>query len=361
MNTRAIDTALPQHRYFTWDRVRGLYNGVGYIVALSSLLAVWFSVQALLPRAFSGQWQGFGALFVQMVLLNLYSMVPGPLVVPPMVNLAPRSGPARIIFLLMAVVPMSWWCLAVVGGVHFDFSWPSLGYALDGLMTTSMVVGVCAFHSYSREAADSLLGIRISRTQMTAELQRAQLRLLRAQIEPHFLFNTLSVVRALARSDRAATVQMLDNLIHYFAAALPRLSGNEVTLAQELQLVDAYLKIYQARMGSRLTFEISLPQDLEAIQVPSMIVLTLVENALKHGVGPTLAGGSICISAARECDRLKLAVADSGRGLDLSEGHGAGLANIRQRLLMMYGAEALLSLKRVEPHGMIATMLLPVS
>jgi LytS/YehU family sensor histidine kinase len=220
-------------------------------------------------------------------------------------------------------------------------------------------VGVCAYHSYSREAADSLLRVRIGTTKMTAELQRAQLQLLRAQIEPHFLFNTLSVVRALARNDRAATIEMLDKLIHYFAAALPKLRENEVPLAEEMRLIDAYLAIYSARMGTRLAYDIALPDDLMQVTVPSMILLTLVENAVKHGVSPAVEGGSIRISAVTERGQLRLAVADSGRGLDLRHGHGTGLANIRQRLLMMYGPAAVRSLKPAQPRGVVASILMP--
>jgi LytS/YehU family sensor histidine kinase len=290
-----------------------------------------------------------------------YSMAIGPVIVPLVVNLAPRSGWRRLIVLLLGTIPMSWWCLVVVEGVHFGWNWRSVGFGLNGLLTTGIATGVCAHYNYSREAADSLLRIRISRTVMAAELQRAQLKLLRAQIEPHFLFNTLSVVRALARSDRRATVEMLDNLIRYFAAALPKLSGNEVPLLQEMQLIDAYLAIYRARMGARLAYVIAVPEELNQVPVPSMILLTLVENAMKHGVNPSVEGGTIRVSADYERGWLRLAVSDSGRGLDLRQGHGAGLANIRQRLLMMYGPEALLSLGPVEPRGVMASILLPAT
>ncbi|MGH8202463.1 MAG: sensor histidine kinase [Steroidobacteraceae bacterium] len=187
------------------------------------------------------------------------------------------------------------------------------------------------------------------------------MQLLQAQIEPHFLFNTLSVVRALAKSDRAATVAMLDHLIRYFGAALPRLRGSEVSLAQEIELVEAYLAIYRARMGARLQFEIRVPEDLGRLTIPSMVLLTLVENALKHGVSPAVQGGLIQVSAVRERDSLVLRVADSGRGLTVHQGHGTGLANIRQRLLMTYGPAATLSLRATAPSGVVASVSVPIS
>jgi LytS/YehU family sensor histidine kinase len=223
-----------------------------------------------------------------------------------------------------------------------------------------MVMGVCAYHIDARAAADALMRTQIQRAGLDAELQRARLQLLRAQIEPHFLFNTLSVVRALGRSDREGTVGMLDNLVRYFEAAAPRLRESEVPLERELQLVEAYLGIYRARMGQRLAYQVDRQEDLAQVRIPTMILLTLVENALKHGVGPAVEGGFIRVSAARERDALVLKVADSGRGMDLRQGHGMGLANIRQRLLMMYGPDAVLALRPAEPRGVVASVLLPL-
>jgi LytS/YehU family sensor histidine kinase len=251
------------------------------------------------------------------------------------------------------------WC-EYVEGIAYSWDWRSVGYILDGLLTTSLVVGVCAYHSYSRAAADALMRSRIERTRLDAERQRARLQLLRAQIEPHFLFNTLSVVRALAKNDRAATVTMLDHLIRYFGAALPPLRAGEVPLAKEVELVEAYLAIYRARMGTRLAYEVCVPEDLGRLMIPSMMLLTLVENALKHGLSQVAQGGFIRVSAARERNTLLLQVADSGRGLDARQGHGTGLANIRQRLLMAYGPQAILTLKVAVPRGAVASVSMPV-
>jgi sensor histidine kinase YesM len=243
--------------------------------------------------------------------------------------------------------------------VTFRLDLPSLGFVLDGLATVGLIVGVCVYHSESRGAADSLLRERIAHTGLDAELQRAQLQVLRTQIEPHFLFNTLSVVRALSRSDRRATVDVLQNLIRYFEAALPRLRESEVPLRQELELVEAFLAICQKRMGARLQYEIDAAETLLHWRVPSMAVLTLVENALKHGVTPLSEGGAIRIAAAVEEGALQLSVTDTGRGLDLSQGRGTGLANLRQRLVLMYGSEAVLSLSTATPQGVVATIGLP--
>ncbi|HTV49795.1 MAG TPA: histidine kinase [Steroidobacteraceae bacterium] len=357
MNTAIVSG--PYRRVLNLDRIRGLYNGFGYIFVLCQIQNLWWTTQATLPLLVAGHAAAFGRGFLFIGWWTFAAMIPGPTLIPPVVNLAPRAGLGRLLCLLGLTLPMSWWCLAVIDQVHFSWNWSSLGFALDGLLTTGIVVGVCAYHSATREAEDALLSERIRRTRLDSDLMQAQLQLLRAQIEPHFLFNTLSVVRALARSDRTATVTMLDNLIRYFEAALPRMRESEVTLTQELELVEAYLSIYRTRMGSRLVYELDAPEELGGIRIPSMMLLTLVENALKHGVSPTVEGGLIRVSAAFEKDRLLLQVADSGRGLDVRQGHGTGLANIRQRLLMMYGNDALLTLRRAEPRGMVASIHLP--
>ncbi|HUN76934.1 MAG TPA: histidine kinase [Steroidobacteraceae bacterium] len=357
MNTTAI--ALPGRRLIHLDRIRGLYNGLGYVSAVSLLLAFWWTTQAALPQLLAGNVHAFTANFLLGFGWTLIAMIPGFALVPVFVNLAPRTGPARLAWLLTLTFVMGWWCLWIEG-IHFGWDWPSLGYTLDGMLTPGMVVGLCAYHSDTREAADELLRSQISRTSLDSELMQARLQLLRAQIEPHFLFNTLSVVRSLSRTDRAATVAMLDNLIRYFEAALPRLRAGEVLLSEELQLVEAYLAIYQMRMGKRLSYQIDLQEGLERSTIPSMLLLTLVENALKHGVGPTVEGGLIRVSASCEQNRLLLRVADSGRGLDARLGRGSGLANLRQRLLMMYGQEATLTLRPADPRGVVASISVPV-
>lgn len=357
MNATAL--ALPIRARLHWRRLRGLYNGLGYILVLSQLQNLWWSTEGALPELLANHPGAFVRVFLDSAWWSAVAMIPGIVLVPPAVNLAPRSSLARFVWLSALTIPMSWWCLALIRGVHFGWDWSSLGIALDGLLTTGLVVGVCAYHSDTREAADTLLRAQIDRASLDGELMQAQLQLLRAQIEPHFLFNTLSVVRALSRNDRASTVAMLDHLIRYFAAALPRLRESEVPLAQELELVDAYLAIYRARMGARLSYRIAVAEGLGQLRIPSMMLLTLVENAIKHGVSPLVEGGLIHVSASCEHNRLLLKVADSGRGLDARHGHGTGLPNIRQRLLLMYGNEAELTLRAAEPRGMVASICMP--
>ena len=188
-----------------------------------------------------------------------------------------------------------------------------------------------------------------------------RLRLLQAQVEPHFLFNTLSNVRRLCQSDAQAGRAMLGQLARYLRAALPRMREQETTLGDEIDLISAYLGVHQIRMGARLETSIDAPAPLLAARVPPMMLATLVENAIKHGIAPLAEGGAIRVSAQRSGDALALTVADTGRGLVEGSGSGVGLANIRARLATLYGERATLRLESNSPRGVVAVITLPLS
>jgi hypothetical protein len=210
-------------------------------------------------------------------------------------------------------------------------------------------------------AADSLHEAEIERLRLQSELASGRLQVLQAQIEPHFLFNSLANVRRLLRTDGTAGRAMLADLLRYLESALPRLREDRPTLEREIEIVRAFLGVHQVRMGRRLQVEFDVPQALGERIVPPMMLLTLVENALKHGLQPLLEGGSIRIAASSDPANLRVQVTDTGRGFGTSLGAGTGLANIRARLRSMYGAAAQLSLRVNEPRGVVATIELPVA
>jgi LytS/YehU family sensor histidine kinase len=152
---------------------------------------------------------------------------------------------------------------------------------------------------------------------------------------------------------------MLAQLIRYLRAALPRMRNQDVTLADELELVRAYLGVQQIRMGERLRTTIEAPAALLGAPLPPMMLATLVENAIKHGIGPLAEGGAIRVAAEREGEALVLSVADNGRGFAAASGTGVGLANIRARLAALYGAKASLRLEANSPRGVVATVRIP--
>jgi signal transduction histidine kinase len=195
---------------------------------------------------------------------------------------------------------------------------------------------------------------------LQARVAEAELQMLQAQIEPHFLFNSLANVRRLGRLDVAAGKAMLADLLQYLQETLPRLREANSTLAREAEVARAYLAVHKIRMGRRLDVEFAIPVELAATPVPPMMLLTLVENALKHGLAPLPEGGRIRVSAENDGSiAVRLSVADTGRGIVPGRGAGTGLANVRARLRTLHGAKASLSLQPNEPRGVIASIVLP--
>jgi len=153
---------------------------------------------------------------------------------------------------------------------------------------------------------------------------------------------------------------MVGHLIQYLRNALPKMRESISTVGQEVELVRAYLNILQMRMGKRLSFEISVPESLLATPFPPLMLPSLVENAIKHGLEPQREGGAVLIAAQAQDGKLRLTVSDTGRGFGDTVGAGVGLANIRERLLALYGEKAKLTLESNSPTGVIATIEAPL-
>lgn len=230
---------------------------------------------------------------------------------------------------------------------------------------------VAIWRNRQSEALTLRLQQEAERDRLARELSESQLRLLRAQIEPHFLFNTLGAVQQLAEqgADGAGRAAALTaDLIAFLRASLAEMRSEQVALQSEFDMVAAYLRVMQARMGPRLRFRLDLPAGLAQAMVPSMIVLTLAENAIKHGIEPALRGGEIHISAEQVDGMLRLRVRDTGVGLAQdgapAAGGGLGLENVRSRLQLapVDGGVAAgrLELRNGDEGGVIADIHLPI-
>jgi signal transduction histidine kinase len=195
------------------------------------------------------------------------------------------------------------------------------------------------------------------------QIAEAQLKAMQAQVEPHFLFNTLAHVKALQDIDVKQAGLMLDHLIAYLRTALPNLREGSSTLGKEFELAQAYLNILKLRMGERMQFSLDLPESLKTQAFPPALIINLVENAIKHGVERARGGGSVRLNAQRVGDKVTVSVADTGKGLDPSApgGTGVGLTSIRDRLRLLYGEAAGLALEPNSPSGVIATLTLPAT
>jgi two-component sensor histidine kinase len=339
------------------SRLRGqdLFLGLGYATSVVLVVMTGWSIEGLIPaiieRGFTAATLGAGRWFV---IMMAHQLPPVPFLTI-VVNLAPTSGFRRYAALSLMALFMWAYCT-----VFFYFEGePTLN--IEGAVVVTLVVTACVYRSSARSASEAFMQTQTEGATLDANVKCARLQLLRAQIEPHFLFNTLATVRTLARTDRAAAVDMIDHLMRYLSEALPKLRQEECSLAEEVQLIDAYLRIHQIRMGSRMSYELLIPENLFEQRIPTMILLTLVENAVKHGINPAVEGGRISVSANQEQNALVLRVSDSGQGMTATDGHGMGLANIRRRLMMLYGDDAVLSLSRPANRGVIASVSIPLA
>ncbi|MEP7186552.1 MAG: histidine kinase [Rhodanobacter sp.] len=192
------------------------------------------------------------------------------------------------------------------------------------------------------------------------ELAIARLNLLQAQVEPHFLYNTLANAQVLLRTDPASADQMLGHLIQYLRHSLPRTDRALSNLGEELDRSRAYLEILKIRMGSRLSLQIDVPDALLSTAIPPMMLQTLVENAIKHGLEPRPGDGTVWIFARLQDARVAITVADDGRGFSgEASGSGIGLKNVRERLRLIYGSAGSLVIAANFPQGVAATITVP--
>ena len=195
------------------------------------------------------------------------------------------------------------------------------------------------------------------------QIRIAQLQLLEAQIEPHFLYNTLANVISLIDPEPATAKHMIERLIDYLRRAALVAGESDATLGRQVELLRAYLDLIVLRMGSRLSYKIDVPPELAALPLPPMLLQPVVENAIKHGLEPKIAGGEVSVSARIDGDRLLLAVTDNGLGIRATRAGGStglGLANLRARLSTMHGARASLAIEDRAP-GTRVTIDLPMA
>ncbi len=274
--------------------------------------------------------------------------------------------------------PIACWA-AVLGAVSFGWpfaNWFAMNMAAMGVPTVTdrmpMMIAllvaallVVPFEvqaeraRWTRRAAE--LEAQRNREQLIErQLLEARMAALQGQIEPHFLYNTLANVRALIQQDAVGAEQLLQHLIHFLRSAMPDLRASSTTLGQELDRAHAYLDIFKLRMGERLVFDITASDEARACQVPPLSVMTLVENAIEHGIEPKLAGGALHIGAICRDQRLHIEVEDNGAGFQSEVGGGVGLVNLQARLATLFGDAAELRLAPGQEGGLRASITLPM-
>jgi len=209
-------------------------------------------------------------------------------------------------------------------------------------------------------AREQALAFELERSELERQAIDARLHLLQAQVAPHFLFNTLANIQALVDAGSPRASDVLRSLIAYLRAAVPVINEPAATLGRELQLVRAYLELMHMRMPDRLTFNLNVDESALMLQCPPMTLLTLVENAVRHGIDPTEDGGRIDIDVRHRGQTCVIRVTDTGVGLQqTTQSLGTGLTTLRERLQLVYGDEAHLSIKAQKPQGVRAELEMP--
>jgi sensor histidine kinase YesM len=282
-------------------------------------------------------------------------------------ELLARSMPLRLAVISLFLLALSA-ALAVLlhayyaGG--FEHLPPPLRILADSLrwgLPAVFLALIADVHQRALQTDSAAHAAELARAQLEQAEAEQQLSLLQAQIEPHFLFNMLGNVRRLYRTRPQAGAEAVGSLMRYLRTALPQLRSRRASLGEEIDLVQAYLDLFQLRMGTQLAFSVAVDDGLREAEFPPMLLVTLVENAIKHGLEPA-GGGRIEVRARSRRHVLEVSVLDDGVGFEAaaSSGTGVGLVNVRRQLAARYAGGARLTLEGREPRGARATIAIPL-
>jgi two-component sensor histidine kinase len=275
-----------------------------------------------------------------------------------------RAPIALLLPLLIAAMLLAWLGGTWLAALLLGDPWRAQAY-LTSLVITAAAGFVAVLYFWEREKVADLeaqAALQKSRAEaIERQAAQARLALLQAQIEPHFLFNTLANLHALIGAEPARAQAMLSHLNDFLRASLSAARNERNTLAEEFALLRDYLELLSIRMGARLAFRLDLPQELAQTQVPPMLLQPLVENAVKHGLEPKPEGGEVTVVARREGGLIVLQVGDTGMGFAAAatSGTNVGLAHLRERLAAIYGAAASLAISENPQGGVDVTLKLP--
>ncbi len=253
---------------------------------------------------------------------------------------------------------------SVAIGLTLAFVITGVGSWSDAHVWQTMIIGlffglIGAISALLSERIDTEVKLKeIIKVESEKREMEAQLKILQAQIEPHFLFNTLANVDSLIDSDPLQAKRLLERLNDWLRIALARSRSDHTTLGDELNMLDNYLQILKIRFGERLNWDIDVPDEIRRLSFPPMLLQPLVENAVRHGIEPKLGGGRIGLVAKIKNNILQIKVSDNGVGLGES-GTGAGLNNVRARLTTLFGTDGHLTIQANMDGGVTATIDLP--
>lgn len=293
---------------------------------------------------------GFSAIFSSIVLTLIF----------PKISDQQETGLSLICSVILGSLNASFWLDGYLGDSIAEL----LPVVLLGIIFSAM----CFYYFYNREqkaVAERLLEeARRKQAEQEKALILSQLMQMQSQIEPHFLFNTLANISALMSQDVAKARMMLNKLTELLRTTLANSRLSETTINDEIRQLSAYFAIQKIRLDDRLNFNIDVEQQLNHTLIPPMLIQPLVENAIRHGIEPKGAGGTIDVSVSQDEQQLKIQVKDDGVGLTESpntQGHGVGLSNIKQRVKGLYEQLGSVVITQPESGGFCVTISIPIS
>ncbi|MFL6576866.1 MAG: sensor histidine kinase [Povalibacter sp.] len=337
---------------FRWTRVR-------FTLVVSALLGLLLSISnesptlTVIARAVI---VGMGALFAFGLLEQWPKRLPRKL---------PRSV-LQLIGIVIAIPVTAVLAYLVTTGGDPQFAHDQkraaglAGLIFSGVLFAPWIAVGAMLKQRDAFAREQALAFELERSEFERKALDARLRLLQAQVEPHFLFNTLANVQALVDAGSPQASRVLASLIAYLRAAVPRMHEKSTNFAQEVELVRAYLELMQMRMPDRLQFALHMEPAVAQLQCPPMTLLTLVENAVRHGIDPSEIGGRIDVDVWLRDARVRIRVTDTGLGFNsAAKGLGTGLSTLRERLQLAFDGDAQLQLTEIQPHGVCAELNFP--
>jgi len=320
-----------------------------YTVAISVVIAAAIT-------AFGSHSHGFGANLVYSLCIGLLTWATIDF---PRRLLWPWGAPSvpLMIAIVFAAAPVGWFGGSFIASGMLGDPWRPAALGLNA------VLGYLALTAGAGLGGTFFFWTRERLADVERGAAEARLKLLQAQIEPHFLFNTLANLQALIAVDPQRAQAMLAHLDSYLRATLASTRSEKSTLAEEFALLSGYLEIIAIRMGTRLSYEIDLPDSLAGATLPPMLLQPLVENSVRHGLEPTVEGGRVRVSAIEDDGKLVLTVEDNGLGpgaISSSAGTGIGLAHVKERIAAVYGPAASFQAAPNPGGGMRVELRLPL-
>ena len=336
---------------------RNVLKELVYTIIISALIAAFLTFTGITTKSFVINLivsQSFGLSMYSIIHFLLWIFKPGRMVSLAFIVMIGIAGGTLIGFQIGS------FALQQIFSIALKQRDKSFLQAVILAITFGSIISYLFYSRFRLRASEEVIQQeRIKRLSSEKQALEANLRLLQAQVEPHFLFNTLSNVLSLIDTDPASGKSMLVDLIHYLRTSLSRTFPDPVTLDQEIDMIKAYLNIQKIRMGERLHFKIELPDAVRKHPFPPMLLQPLVENALKHGLEPKMEGGEIMIKAVEEDDFIRVEVMDTGLGFPSFEKTGVGIGNVRERIKLLYGEKGRFILEENNPNGVRAIIEVP--